>query len=209
MSIRAISNVILAALFASALGAPASGYIKHIRHFTPSETGETSAQKLTFIMDKSLGNPENPKRFYIEDMQLSVLVDSAGQIDPKLLASDDSVELSFTADDIYWSIEPKSCTPQDGLPSKDWLFCAINDDKSGFVIETKPGSAAAPVLHFGKLRQGVDSAMPVPITYSENADFLVKEKGATAANRLVVSDDRAELVSVEMTDEAAESQPAN
>ena len=101
------------------------------------------------------GQPR-PEAILYRENAASVLVDSAGRIDPKLLASDDSVELTFTADNTYWSIESKSCTPQDGLPSKDWLFCAVNDDKSGFVIETR--LASAPVLYFGMLRQGVDSA---------------------------------------------------
>lgn len=204
MSIRAMSNVFLAALFASTLNAPALGYTKHVRLFAPNQEGETNTQKLAFVMEKSIGNPENLKRFYVDKIELSVAVDpTTDEIDPKLLAREDSVELSFVANDFYWSIEPKSCVPQEGLRNKTWLYCAVNDDKTGFVIETKPGGAGV-ILHFGKLWQASSSAIPALITYGESPDFLVTEKDESARNRLVIADDRTDLISIELVDARSE-----
>jgi hypothetical protein len=200
MSIRAISNVALVVLFVSGSSAPAPAFVKHFRYFAPDQQGETSTQKLAFVLDKSVGNPGDPKRFYIEDLELSMAVDpKTDQIDTNLLEQEDSVELSFVANDTYWSIEPKSCVAKDGLRNKQWLFCAVNDDKSGFVIETKPGTGAV-TLHFGKLWQDSTSAVPVPINYADLPDFLVIKQNENATNRLVVADDQPDFVSVELVD---------
>lgn len=44
------------------------------------------------------------------------------------------------------------------------------------------------------------SAVPAVITYGELPDYLVKDKDKTADNELVVSDDKADLVSIDLTD---------
>jgi hypothetical protein len=200
MSIRAVTNVVLVVLFASCLSAPAPAYVKHVRYFAPDQEGKVSAQKLAFVLDKSVGNPGDPKRFYIEELELSLAVDpSTDQIDPNLLTNDNSVELSFVANDTFWSIEPKSCIAQEGLRNKQWLFCAVNDDKSGFALETKPGTASV-VLHFGKLWQNSSSAVPALVTYGELPGFLVSNQDERATNRLVVADDQADLISIKLVD---------
>ena len=200
MSIRALSNAALVVLFVSGFSAPAPAFIKHFRHYAPDQEGETSAQKLAFVLEQSVGNPGDPRRFYIEDLELSVAVDpKTDQIDPNLLGQEDSVELSFVANDANWSIVPKSCVAQDGLRNKQWLFCALDGDKSGFVIETKPGTVAV-TLHFGKLRQDSNSAIPVLVTYGELPEFLVTKQNEVATNRLVVADDETDFVSVELAD---------
>ena len=135
------------------MSSPAPAFIKHIRYFTPDQQGETSTQKLAFVLDKSVGNPGDPRRLDIGDLELSVAVDpKTDKIDANLLQQEDSVELSFIANGTYWSVEPKSCVAKDSLRDKQWLFCAVNDEKSGFVIETKPGTDEV-ILHFGKLWQ--------------------------------------------------------
>lgn len=199
MSIRVISSIALVALFVIGASAPAPAFVKHVRYFAPDEKGETNTQKLAFILDKSVGNPGEPKRFYIEELQLSLAVDpNTDQIDPNLLGQEDSVELGFIADDTYWSILPKSCVAQEGLRNKQWLFCAVDDDENGFVIETKPGTSAV-TLHFGKLRQDSNS-IPAPVNHAELPDFLVIKQNESAANRLVVADDQTDFVSAGLMD---------
>jgi hypothetical protein len=189
-------------LLAMMVGAPASAYVKHVRYYAPKTDGVTNSEKLAFVMEKSIANPGNVRRFYVEDLKLSVMVDpSTDEIDPKLLTKEDSVELSFVADDLYWSIEVTRCGPKEGLAGKDWLFCSVNDDKTGFAIETKPGQQ--PILHFGNLWQNSSSTVPVPVTYGEEANYLVDDRGQAAANQLLVTGERPDLVSIPLIDAQA------
>lgn len=201
MSKRSFGNIFLLVVLAAVFAVPASAYVKHIRYYAPSAEGVRNLNKLAFVMEKSMANPRGAKRYYLEDIEFSLVVNSANnEIDPKLLAQEDSVELAFTADELYWSVEVANCAPKDGLVGKDWLFCSINDDKNGFALEAKPGRT---VLHFGKIWQNASANVSVPVTYGEEGDYLMDEKGEDAHNRLLVAGDSAELVSIDLSDALA------
>src|SRR5690349_3232195 len=115
MAVRVVNFVFLV-LFTAGLSGSATAYTKHVRYYIPDKEGEANAQKLSFILETSLGNPDEPKQFFVQKVQLSATVDPiTNQIDPKLLTGEDSVELSFVANDIYWSVEPESCTSRQDL----------------------------------------------------------------------------------------------
>jgi hypothetical protein len=202
MHIHKARNLLFIALFASGFTIPTFAYVKHIRFYQPSQEGEANFQKLAFILETSMGNSEKPRPFYVDQVELSVVVDpSTDQVEPKLVAGDNSVELSFVANDVFWSIEPKGCTARAELMNKDWLYCAINGDKSGFALEAKPGTSDI-VLHFGKIWQDPQApAVPVLVTYGESPELLVNNQEQPVANRLSVAFGQGDaVVSIPFTD---------
>lgn len=182
---------------------PAAAYVEHIRHYTPEKKSAESIQKLAFVLNKSVGNPEGPTRFYIRDVRVALDVDPGSDLPtPKLLEQPGALALTFKADDIQWTIAPDSCKQNEKLINKSWLFCAVGDAGEGFALEPKlTGNAPSFALHFGRVWNGSRDQVQVSVTNGESAALFMNEKlEETVVNRLIVADETRDLVTIEFSD---------